>query len=325
LPSAVAFPLEPTTAAPIDTVLITGFPGAGKTTLINGWLAHRPTGARWAVLLNETGGIAVDRGPLRHGTPDAVEVIEVNGGCACCAARVAFATTLTRLLRRGPWDRLFVETTGLGHPARLVDQLRATALGTSLRVRPPVAVIDVSRSAVYLDASRPGHATAADHLALARLVVLNRCGSGGSAAPLAARIAGMPPWPAEVLTTADGTVSLEAVDAALDTLEADPVVPDGPTALHRRWPAVDLFDRARLMATLDGLIAPGGALRAQGVVRGCGVFRTGRAWYGWQWADGRSDWNETAWRADSRLEVLVQRPVDPQVVDRALQTAMEKG
>jgi hypothetical protein len=60
-------------------------------------------------------------------TPDAgeVAVVEVAGGCACCAARVAFGTALTRLLRRGPWDRLFVETTGLGHPAGLVDQLRA--------------------------------------------------------------------------------------------------------------------------------------------------------------------------------------------------------
>jgi G3E family GTPase len=325
LSSAVAFPLEPSTAAPIDTVLITGFPGAGKTTLINGWLAQRPPGARWAVLLNETGGIAIDPGPQPPEGPAEVEVTEVNGGCACCAARVAFATTLTRLLRRGPWDRLFVETTGLGHPARLLDPLRTGALGARLRVRPPVAVIDATRSAVYLDPARPGHATAADHVALARLVVLNRAGSDTASAALAARLTAMPPWPATVFTTPHGAVSLEAVDAALERLEADPGAVADPTALQRRWSAADLFDRARLMATLDALIAPGGALSDHGVLRGHGVFRTGRAWYAWRWADGRSDWNETAWRADSRLEVLARRPLDPQMVDRALQTAIEKG
>jgi hypothetical protein len=49
-----------------------------------------------------------------------------------------------------------------------------------------------------------------------------------------------------------------------------------------------------------------------------GVFRTERAWYGWQWVDGKTAWAETAWRADNRLEVIAIRQFDPKMVDKAL-------
>nr|HMS78560.1 GTP-binding protein [Burkholderiaceae bacterium] len=111
---------------PVETVLVTGFLGAGKTTLLSGWLAERPARERWAVLVNEFGALGVDRALLGGdgASDDAVAIAEIAGGCACCAARVGFDATLTRLLRRGPWDRLLVETTGLGHPAPLADRLR---------------------------------------------------------------------------------------------------------------------------------------------------------------------------------------------------------
>jgi G3E family GTPase len=107
-------------AGPVPTLLVAGYLGVGKTTLIAGWLARRPTGQRWAVLVNEFGAIGIDRALLGGGA----EVFEVAGGCACCASAVAFRTTLVRLLRRGPWDRLLIETSGLGHPAKLVDRMR---------------------------------------------------------------------------------------------------------------------------------------------------------------------------------------------------------
>lgn len=380
--------MPPIAIDPTDTLLVTGFLGTGKTTLLRGWLARRPPGERWAVLVNEFGALGVDRALLGGDAADTgeVAVAEVAGGCACCAAQVAFGATLTRLLRRGPWHRLFVETTGLGHPARLVDQLRAPALAGRLRVLPTVAVVDATRAGLYGDPAHPGHAIAADQLALARRVVLNRIGEvpPDFARSLAERLAGSPPWRRPVLPTRDGTVELERVLQAIDPSAAvtgggddddgpirrtvrGPVVPgtaagDAPTACPAPaladardaaapvdaggawpepmrwqrtdadasaagwwWPADAVFDRAALVAALDGLAAPAGPLRARGLLRGKGVFRTARAWYAWQWVDGRSDWQETAWRADNRFEVLVERAIDPQVVDVALRAAAATG
>jgi G3E family GTPase len=372
-------------AAPVPTLLLTGFLGAGKTTLLRGWLAGRPAGERWAVLVNEFGALGVDRALLGGDGADAqVVVAEIAGGCACCAARVAFGATLTRLLRRGPWDRLFIETTGLGHPGELVDQLRSPALAAWLRVLPPVAVVDATRAALYLDPARPGHRIAIDQVVLARLLVLNRAAAVApdAAARLAGQLGAAAPWPRPVLPTADGTVPLAEVLAALahDAPEAFPatdprpaaaadpaagpaadpapapdpvdapaevapapdpvgapaeVAPARPLHWHRAapeavadgwwWPGGVEFDRGRLQAALEALAGPGGAARACGLLRAKGVFRTARAWYAWQWVDGGSDWQESAWRADSRLEVLAQRPVDPDMFENALRAAARKG
>ena len=330
--------------APVDTLLVTGFLGAGKTTLLSGWLAERPPQERWAVLVNESGALGIDRALLGGDGPDArVTVAEIAGGCACCAARIAFGATLTRLLRRGPWDRLIVETTGLGHPAELVDQLRAMSAAASgpagrLRLRPPIAVVDASRAALYADPSRPGHAIAADQVALARLLVLNRTAGldADALAALAQSLGGLPPWPRPVLPTATGRVPLARVLAALEAVDAvqDPGVFAPPTrpaaaapvrSAARRWSPDTVFDRPALQAALDAMVAPDGPLRGCGLLRGKGVFRTGRAWYGWQWVDGRVDWQESAWRADSRVELLANGSIDAQVVDIALRAAVSKG
>lgn len=374
----------------MPTLLLTGFLGAGKTTLLGGWLAARPAHERWAVLVNEFGALGVDRALLGGDAPGAeaaVAVAEVAGGCACCAARVAFAATLTRLLRRGPWDRLFIETTGLGHPAALVDQLRAAPFAGLLRLLPPVAVVDATRAALYVDPARPGHRIALDQVSLARLLVLNRVsgvsGPTGASGPagaldddaraLATRLADAPPWSRPVLPTTTGRVPLAAVLAALDedvatfaagpsrppvdvafTPDAAPVAtlalapvptpalaaalthePPRPMRWRRTdggaaasgwwWPGTAAFDRAGLQAALEMMSAPGGPLRAHGLLRAKGVFRTARAWYAWQWVEGRSDWQETAWRADSRLELLALREVDPEMVENPLRMAAWKG
>lgn len=149
--------------------LVTGFLAAGKTTAIRHWCARRPAGERWAVLVNDFGHLAIDA--AAHAD---VAVFEVPGGCACCAASVAMRTTLGRILRRGPWDRLVIELSGLGHPAAMIDLLRDAGRSMPLRLDGVVAFVDGSRPGPWLDAGAPYRELARAQVDAADLVVLNR-------------------------------------------------------------------------------------------------------------------------------------------------------
>lgn len=149
--------------------LVTGFLAAGKTTAIRQWCSQRPAGERWAVLVNDFGRLAIDA--AAHAD---VAVFEVAGGCACCAASVAMRTTLGRILRRGPWDRLVIELSGLGHPSTMIDLLRDAARTMPLLLDGVVALVDGSRPGPWLDAGAPYRDLARAQVDAADLVVLNR-------------------------------------------------------------------------------------------------------------------------------------------------------
>ena len=125
----------------IPTHLISGSLGAGKTSLIRALLAQRPANERWAVLINEFGQIGLDAALLSTDHPG-VSLAEVAGGCLCCVNGVPFQVGLGRLLRKAKPDRLFIEPSGLGHPAELLDQLICPPWQEVLAVQPCLAVID---------------------------------------------------------------------------------------------------------------------------------------------------------------------------------------
>ncbi len=103
-----------------------------------------------------------------------VTVAMLAGGCACCSGQVVFGVTLTRLLRGGPFARLFIEVSGIGHPGRLVDRLRIPELASRLSIRPTVMVVDATRPDPFFDPHHPAHQLALDQLDSARLLVINR-------------------------------------------------------------------------------------------------------------------------------------------------------
>jgi G3E family GTPase len=160
--------------------LITGFLGAGKTTLIRQLLAQRPPDERWAVIVNEFGIVGIDGTTLAaSGGGDAapasrVEVREVAGGCICCAANVPLRVAVTDVLRRLRPDRLLVEPSGLGHPAAILATLATPGLAGALRVGPVLCVADARHPL-------PGEGSAdslddlwRDQLSLADVVVVNK-------------------------------------------------------------------------------------------------------------------------------------------------------
>ena len=99
----------------IPVTVLTGYLGAGKTTLLNRILSE-PHGKKYAVIVNEFGEIGIDN-DLVVGADE--EVFEMNNGCICCTVRGDLVRILDGLMRRkGKFDAIIVETTGLADPRR---------------------------------------------------------------------------------------------------------------------------------------------------------------------------------------------------------------
>src|SRR6202047_262050 len=146
--------------------LLTGFLGSGKTTLLARALG-RAAMADTAVVINELGEIGLD-----HYLIETVDgpVLELPGGCLCCAVREDLAATLRGLLARGdaragpPFRRVVIETTGLADPAPVLFTLGADAtLDARLRLDRVVATVDATTAAPTLER----YAEAARQVALA--------------------------------------------------------------------------------------------------------------------------------------------------------------
>src|SRR5215469_3246212 len=160
-------------AETLPTTVLTGFLGSGKTTLLRRALVS-PALADTAVIINELGEIAID-----HHLVDFVEgdVLELPGGCLCCAVREDLARTLRSLLERRDageirqFRRVVIETTGLADPAPILFTLGADPmLDHTLHLARVVTLIDAMTGAENLDR----FAEAARQAALADTLVITK-------------------------------------------------------------------------------------------------------------------------------------------------------
>lgn len=160
----------------IPCTLVTGFLGAGKTTVINQLLATKPADVRWALLINEFGHIGIDGTILKdrgHGVEEqsTIAIREVSGGCICCTSQLPLQIALTRLLSEHRPKRLIIEPTGLAHPHELVKQLSAPHWQTSLSMQ---AVITVLSGLQWQQEKYRSHDGFQAHVQAADVVVINR-------------------------------------------------------------------------------------------------------------------------------------------------------
>ena len=215
--------------ARVPCTIVTGFLGAGKTTLIRHVLANAG-GRRLAVLVNEFGDVGID-GEILKGCGDAAcpeeNIVELANGCLCCTVADEFVPALDTILARRPAvEHIVIETSGLALPKPLVQAFHWPSIKSRVTVDGVVAVVDGAalaegRVAADLDAlARQRGADAAldhddpieevfeDQIACADLVVLNKRDllDAGGLNTAVATVARALPRAVKVVAVADGKV-----------------------------------------------------------------------------------------------------------------------
>ena len=127
--------------------IVSGFLGAGKTTLIKKLLKEALQGEQVVLIENEFGEIGIDGGFLKEA---GVEITEMNSGCICCSLVGDFASALKQVLDQYHPDRILIEPSGVG---KLSDVMRAVEGATGeagVHLNSAVAVVDAKKCKTYL-------------------------------------------------------------------------------------------------------------------------------------------------------------------------------
>src|SRR5882724_6606114 len=195
--------------APIEKLpvtVLTGYLGAGKTTLLNRILSE-PHGKKYAVIVNEFGEIGIDN-DLIVGADE--EVFEMNNGCICCTVRGDLIRIIDGLMRRkGKFDAIIVETTGLADPAPVAQTFfvdENVQKNTKLD-----AVVTVADAKWLRDRLRDAP-EAKNQIAFADVILINKTDlvSEAELRDVEARIRGINPY-AKLHRTVRSEIALDAV------------------------------------------------------------------------------------------------------------------
>jgi G3E family GTPase len=214
----------------IPVSVVTGFLGAGKTTLI-GRILRDPAFARTAVIVNEFGEIGLDHELIASGDET---LMTLTTGCLCCAMRSDLIETLLDLGQRAgdQFDRVLIETSGLADPVPILQSLMVSVYDTHV-IDTIVTVIDP----VHGEATLDRFSEARRQVALADRLVFSKTDLAKPSASLLERIDELNP----AAPRADG------LGVTPDSLfvGADPVARAGRLAMVPDRPAGSPFDKAR--------------------------------------------------------------------------------
>lgn len=318
----------------IPTHVIAGPLGAGKTSLIQHLMTQKPADERWAVLVNEFGQIGLDAALMGAGS-DAIAIAEVAGGCVCCVNGAPFQIGLSRLLRKARPDRLFIEPSGLGHPAQILKQLSEAPWLGVLALQPCVMVLDAQAMAQ----GKTLPETQQTALKSAGLLVMNK--SHSVQKEQREQIAyGLPKCP--ILWVENGRIPLKSLPSAdmkdihpvdksliykdiiqVGSVFTDPGIPIQEAQLQPegwsagwRWHASRQFDVSRLQEWLKSLDWRRAKL----------VVRASEGWFSSNSVDNSlQSWKPSEWRQDSRLELIFELPQDLNVLRAGLESCLIKA
>ena len=220
--------------AKIPTTVITGFLGAGKTTLIRHMLENA-NGQRIALIINEFGDLGVDGEILRGcGIENCNDddILELSNGCICCTVADDFIPTMETLLsREDKPDHIVIETSGLALPQPLIRAFNWPGISTRVTVDGVVTVVDgeavsagrFAHDVTAVDAQRSAdsgldHETPLselfeDQIACADMIVVNKCDllDGDTSEALVDRLRGEARPGVQVLTSSMGMLPINVV------------------------------------------------------------------------------------------------------------------
>ena len=213
-------------AGKIPVTVLTGYLGAGKTTLLNRILTE-PHGQKFAVIVNEFGEIGIDNDLVVDADE---EVFEMNNGCICCTVRGDLVRIIDGLMRRkGKFDAIIVETTGLADPAPVAQTFfMDEEVGARTRLDAVVTVAD----AKWLKDRLKDAPEAKNQIAFADVIVLNKTDlvTPAELEEVEARIRGINPY-AKLHRTQRSQIALDEV---LDrkAFDLDRILDIEPDFLH---------------------------------------------------------------------------------------------
>ena len=323
--------ISPTQAVP--THIISGFLGAGKTTLLQHLLSQKPENEVWAVLMNEFGQIGVDQQMLPQ--TQGYEVKELLGGCLCCSSQLPMQIALSRLLSESKPDRLFIEPTGLGHPAQLLEQLTEPHWQPSIAMRALVTVVDGSR---LHDGDWTKQNLYADQLKAAQIIVVSHADTMDFAddQALEALQSEYQAYQQTWLMSGQEHILLQQIDlpyvgtqrkiqpllkiqktfSAGQSLSEIKQLPyhyvetaQGYSVAGWKLPKRWQFD---FYALLDLLCEQQGWLRIKG------IFNTDQGWKSFNFNPEQFNYQSVEESIDNRIEIIVQQPRDWQVFEQQL-------
>ena len=283
--------------AKLPVTVITGFLGAGKTTLIR-HLIQNPQGKRLAVVVNEFGDVGVDGEILKScAIPDcpAENIMELSNGCICCTVADDFIPTIEALMALEPRpDHILIETSGLALPKPLlkafdwpdirskitVDGVIALADAEAVadgRFAPNVAAVDAQREADdSLDHETPLSEVFEDQISCADIILLTKTDLAGADGIAKARavIEAESPRPIPIVEISEGVVDprviLGLAAAAEDDMDARPSHHDGhDDHEHDDFESIvvdipEITDPADLVARIEAMAKDQNILRVKG-------------------------------------------------------------
>jgi G3E family GTPase len=212
---------------PVPILLVAGFLGAGKTTVVNHLLAHAE-GRRIAAVVNDFGAINIDA-ELIAGATDGV--VSLANGCICCTLEGDLLRTLATLLRRDPRPEVIViETSGIADPADIVRNLMDPVIFGEAPLETVLCVVDATMPVARLDdALLKSQLRAADVVVLSKVDLLDEV----ARATLLDAVRAVRP----------AAVVVDSVNGDIPTALLFPADPDHlPREITPRRPAEDRFE-----------------------------------------------------------------------------------
>ncbi|ACL77300.1 CobW family GTP-binding protein [Ruminiclostridium cellulolyticum] len=128
--------------------IVSGFLGAGKTTLIKKLLKEKLGSEKVVIIENEFGEIGIDSGILRD---SGIKVKEINSGCICCSLVGDFSTALKEVLSKYTPDRIIIEPSGVGKLSGVLEACEKIEKQADAKVNMCIAVVDAVKYIIYVN------------------------------------------------------------------------------------------------------------------------------------------------------------------------------